>query len=411
MTETLLAARVVTAGAVHAPGWVRIAAGRIAGVGSGRPPGLSKESGPVRDLGDATIVPGFVDVHVHGGGGGSYVATGPREAARASALTARAAHRAHGTVATLASLVTESPERLLTAVEALAELADGADGADDGANGDVGDAGGIRGIHLEGPWLSPARAGAHAAELLRDPDLAEIDALLAAGRGLIRMVTIAPELPGAQDAIRRLVDAGVTVAIGHTDADYATVRRAIDAGARVATHLFNAMRPLNHREPGPVLALMEDPRVAVELIADGVHLHPSLVCGVRRAVGADRVLLVTDAMDAAGHADGDYRLGALDVEVRGGVARVAGTDTIAGSSATMDQLFRAAVGAGSGAAGDAAASGASPSDAELIDAVRQTSTNQARLMGWSDLGDIAVGTRADLVVLDPRLRVREVLAA
>ncbi|MFC7766269.1 N-acetylglucosamine-6-phosphate deacetylase [Leucobacter soli] len=203
----------------------------------------------------------------------------------------------------------------------------------------------IRGIHLEGPWLSPVRAGAHAPGLLRHPDPRELDALLAAGRGRIRMVTIAPELPGALDAIRRIVDAGAVAAIGHTDADYETTRRAIDAGARVATHLFNAMRPLHHREPGPTLALMEDPRVSVELIADGVHLHPALVDGVRDAVGPDRVLLVTDAMDAAGYADGDYRLGELDVEVRGGIARLAGSDTIAGSTATMDAMFRAAAGA------------------------------------------------------------------
>lgn len=371
--ETLLAARVVAADAVHAPGWVRVADGRVSGVGSGRPDPAALDGSRVRDLGDATIVPGFIDLHVHGGGGGSF------GGGRASVLAARDAHRARGTAATLASLVTESPEHLLERVALLADLAE---------------EGVIRGIHLEGPWLSPHRAGAHAPGLLRDPDPVEIDALLAAARGSIRSVTIAPELPGALDAIRRLADAGAVPAIGHTDADYETTRRAIDAGARAATHLFNAMRPLGHREPGPVLALMEDPRVALELVADGVHLHPALVAGVRRAVGADRVLLVTDAMDAAAHADGDYRLGALDVEVRGGVARLAGSDTIAGSTATMDALFRAAA-------------GADPSEDDLVAAVRQTSTNQARLMGWEELGDIAVGARAELVVLDPGLRVRE----
>lgn len=387
MTETLLAARVVTATDVHTPGWVRIEAGRVLGLGSGRPDPAA-EAGVSRDLGDATLVPGFIDLHVHGGGGGAFGARGAgspteaRAAARAAAHLARIAHRAHGTVATLASLVTEAPERLLDSVAVLAELAD---------------AGVIRGIHLEGPWLSPARAGAHAVDLLRDPDDDEIDALLRAARGHLRTVTIAPELPGALEAIRRFVDAGVIVAIGHTDADYETARRGIAAGARAATHLFNAMRPLDHRAPGPVLALMEDPRVALELIGDGVHLDPALVAGVRRAVGVDRVLLVTDAMAAAAHVDGRYRLGALDVEVRDGVARVAGSETIAGSSATMDALFRAA-------AGDASA-------AELVSAVRQTSTNQARLMGWDDLGDLSVGARAELVVLGPDLRVREVIGA
>lgn len=430
MIETLRAARVVTADAVHAPGWVRVDGGEIVGVGGGGDSGgcgggggdgfAADAGGGVRDLGDAILVPGFIDIHAHGGGGGSYGAAcldqDPAVAdAEASVRRACAAHLAHGTTTTLASLVTASPERLLAGVAALADLAE---------RGEEGGSAIIRGIHLEGPWLSPVRAGAHAPGLLRHPDPRELDALLAAGRGRIRMVTIAPELPGALDAIRRIVDAGAVAAIGHTDADYETTRRAIDAGARVATHLFNAMRPLHHREPGPTLALMEDPRVSVELIADGVHLHPALVDGVRDAVGPDRVLLVTDAMDAAGYADGDYRLGELDVEVRGGIARLAGSDTIAGSTATMDAMFRAAAGAVGGAVAgggsDAALDGAvpvgavptdaAPIDAALIAAVRQTSANQARVMGWTDVGGIAPGRRANLVVLDPSLRVREVLA-
>lgn len=423
---TLLAGRIVTATGVHAPGWIRIADGRIMAVGGGTP--VDDAVSPrdaVRDLGaDAIVVPGFVDLHAHGGGGGSY------DGGTSEALSASRAHLAHGTTSTMASLVTASPSDLLERVARVAALilGDGGGGGDnggggDGGAGDGGDGGGdhprssssiggagastIRGIHLEGPWLSPARAGAHAPELLRHPDPAEIDALLEAGRGTVRMVTIAPELPGALDAIRRFADAGVVVAVGHTDAGYETTRRAIDAGARVGTHLFNAMRGLDHREPGPVLALVEDERVSVELIADGVHLHPSLVAAVRRAVGIDRVLLVTDAMsaaamnaaamDASGPSDGEYRLGGLDVEVRGGVARLAGTDTIAGSTATMDAMFRAAAGAGA--------------DAELSAAVLQTSANPARVAGWRDVGDLAPGKRADLVVLDPSLEVREVLSS
>lgn len=383
MTETLLAARVVTADAVHAPGWVRISSpeegGRVLGVG--RRDGSARPSaGAVRDLGDAILVPGFVDLHVHGGGGSGYPGAGDDAGA---ARAARAAHLACGTTTSMASLVTDTPEGLLSGVRRLAPLV---------AEGLLG------GIHLEGPWLSPARTGAHDPALLRLPDPAEIDALLAAGGGAVRMVTIAPELPGALDAIRRLVDAGVLAAVGHTDADYATTVAAIGAGATVATHLFNAMRPIHHREPGPVVALMEDERVALELVADGVHLHPALLRDVEAAVGAERVVYVTDAMDAAARADGDYRLGALDVEVREGVARVAGTGTIAGGTATMDGLFRAR-----------ALRDGGWDDASLRAAARVTAANPARVAGWDASGDIVPGRRADLVALTPELRVAEVI--
>lgn len=398
------AARVVTGSAVHAPGWVSVSDGRVTGIGDGRPP-----AEPALDLGDATLVPGFVDTHVHGGGGAGYT-----EGSEALARRARSAHLRGGTTTSMASLVTESPERLLAGVRMLTGLV--AEGV-------------IRGIHLEGPWLSPARAGAHDPELLRPPDLAEIEVLLDAGeltgsvsdmtgsaseptggasgptggaferRNAISMVTIAPELPGAVAAIERLVDAGVVVAVGHTDADYACVKRAIDAGATAATHLFNAMRPLHHREPGPILALLEDERVSIELIADGTHLHPALAAWAAERAGAERALLVTDAMGAAACGDGEYRLGALDVEVSGGVARLAGTETIAGSTATMEGLFR----------GWVAQSGSV--EGALRSAVRMTSVNPARAMGWSDVGDLAVGRRMDAVVLDAELRVARVLLA
>ncbi len=233
---------------------------------------------------------------------------------------------------TLASLVTASPADLLAAVRGLAEA------TRDGV---------IAGIHLEGPWLSAAHCGAHDHTQMRDATPAEIDALLAAGDGAIRMVTLAPERPGSDAAITRLVDAGVVVAVGHTDATYEQTRHAIELGATVGTHLFNAMRPLHHREPGPALALLEDPRVIVELIADGIHVHPAVVHATVQAAGADRVALVTDATAAAGVGDGEYRLGAVPVDVVDGVARVRGTSTIAGSTATMDRLFGAAAGLGS----------------------------------------------------------------
>ena len=313
----LAAGRVVTGTEVHTPGWVAYEAGTITAVGAGRPDRVDLDLGA-----DAVVVPGFVDLHVHGGGGGSFT-TGDLD----SALQAVRTHRAHGTTATMASLVTASPAKLLDSVSMLADLYE---------------AGEIAGIHLEGPWISAHRCGAHDPTQLRDPDPAEIARLLAAGRGAIAMVTLAPELPGGLDAIRQVVAAGAIAAVGHTDASYELVVQAIAAGARVGTHLFNAMRPIHHRQPGPIVALLEDPRVTVELIADGIHLHPALYRHISDTTSRDRVALVTDAMAAATFGDGTYQLGPMQVTVNDGVAHLTGTDTIAGSTTTMDRLFRAA---------------------------------------------------------------------
>ncbi|HEX7321480.1 MAG TPA: N-acetylglucosamine-6-phosphate deacetylase [Mycobacterium sp.] len=368
----IAAGNVVLNGRVCRPGWLQVSEGRVVECGSGTPPRPADT-----DLGGSLVVPGFVDMHVHGGGGASYT-DGSDAAARAAML-----HRRHGTTTTLASLLSTVPDALLSQVGGLAESTR---------------AGMIAGIHLEGPWLSRQRCGAHDPAQLRSPDPAEVDRLLAAGAGTIRMVTLAPELPGAIDAIRRFVDAGVVVALGHTDADYEQVRAAIDAGATVGTHLFNAMAPLHQRRPGPPLALLEDPRVTVELIADGVHVHPALMRHVIHIAGPDRVAFVTDAMAAAGAGDGSFRLGALAVQVVDGVAEVRGTSTIAGSTATMDAMFTTAV----------SLLGADP-DAALTAAVRLTSTTPARTLKLDRVGSLQPGFDANLVVLDQDLRVTRVM--
>ena len=362
---------VVLDGRVCRPGWLETSGARILACGAGMPPRQ-----PEVDLPWAVVVPGFVDMHVHGGGGASYA-----DGIRADIVRAAAFHLQHGTTTTLASLVTASPADLLTAVGALAESA------------------AIAGIHLEGPWLSAKRCGAHDRTRLREPDTDEIDAVLAAGGGAVRMVTLAPELPGARDAIRCFIDAGVVVALGHSDATYDEAREAIAAGARVGTHLFNAMRPMHHREPGLALALLADPRVTVELIADGVHVHPALVRWVIDTTGPERVALITDAIPAAGSADGSFRLGGLDVDVVSGVPRVRGTSTIAGGTATMDQLFRNVLDQ-PGAAGDKA----------LAAAVQMTSTTPARALRLDRVGNLRTGLDADLVVLDAGLQVAGVMA-
>ena len=364
----LAAAAVVTPTRVLAPGWLLVAGERIVEVADGAPP-----RSPDLDLGAATVVPGFVDLHVHGGGGASFD-TGTAEAAE----TVVATHLARGTTTMAASLVTDSPDRTRGAARELALLAR---------------AGRLAGIHLEGPWLSPRRAGAHRRDLLTAPDAASTDALLAAGEGDVRMVTIAPELPGGLDAVRRLADAGVVVAIGHTDASYDVVRAAIDAGASVGTHLFNAMPALHHRDPGPVGALLEAP-VDVEVVADGVHLHPAVLRAVF-AAKPGRCLLVTDAMAAAGVGDGDHRLGATAVEVRDGVARLA-DGTLAGSTLTMDAAVRHAV---------------RTAGLPLLDVAYAASTAPARAWGLGDVGALEAGRRADLVVLDEDLEVGRVMRA
>jgi N-acetylglucosamine-6-phosphate deacetylase len=372
----ITAETVVTGRELLRPGWIDVDRGRLQGIGAGAPPR------PVDvDLGAVTVVPGFVDIHVHGGGGGMFPTTDPAEIDGATATTVDL-HRRHGTTTMIASLVSAHPVELLAQVRGMAEQVR---------------SGLIAGIHLEGPWLSAERCGAHELSALRDPDPAELDRVFAAGNGTIRMVTLAPERTGGLAAIQRIVDAGAVAAVGHTEATYAQALAAVDAGASVATHLFNAMRPVHHREPGPVLALMEDPRVTVELITDGVHLHPALYREVCRNVGPDRVALITDAMAAAGMADGAYRLGTLAVDVINGIAKVSGTDTIAGSTATMDQVFRNAV-----------IHSGLPREAALLAAVRESSANPARALGLPEAG-LVVGAAADLVVLEAQLTVTRVL--
>lgn len=371
----LTADTVLTGSELLRPGWIEVAGDTIAAIGAGSPPHR-----PDHILGAVTVVPGFVDTHVHGGGGSSFSA-GAEQTATAAAL-----HRRHGTTTLLASLVSEAPNDLLRQVRELATQ----------VRADL-----IAGIHLEGPWLSAKRCGAHDPVLLRDPEPGELRRVLDAGAGAIRMVTLAPERAGGLEAIRHVVDAGAVAAVGHTEATYSQTCAAIDAGATVGTHLFNAMRPIHHREPGPVIALLEDPRVTVEVIADGVHIDAALYRHVTRSVGPHRVSLVTDAMAAAGMSDGAYRIGPLAVDVADGVAHLAGTETIAGSTATMDRLFRFAVAHSSGHDG-------LHRDEALALAVRQSSINPARALGLP-CPALQPGTSANLVVLDTELAVSAVM--
>lgn len=347
-------------------GWVEVAGERIVAAG------LGPSVGPVDEWLDGTLVPGYVDVHAHGGGGASFITDDP-----ADVETALAAHAAVGTTTMVASLVTGTLADLIDQVRLLRAF------VEDGR---------LAGIHLEGPWLAPEHKGAHPPELLTDPDPDSVRRLLEAGGGAVRMATIAPERGGAIDSVRLLAAAGAVAAVGHTAADFDTAVAAIEAGATGATHLFNAMPPMLHRAPGPVLALWRDPRVVLEIVFDGVHVRPELAAFVF-ASAPGRVALVTDAMAAAGAGDGDYRLGELDVEVRGGIARVAGSETIAGSTLTLDRAVRNAVAAG----------------VPLARAVQAATEIPADYLGLADVGRLAPGGYADLVLLDDGLQVRRVM--
>ncbi|MQS12857.1 N-acetylglucosamine-6-phosphate deacetylase [Streptomyces kaniharaensis] len=359
----LAGARLVLPGGVVDGGRLVTEGSRIAAVTSAA--GGGTEPGDL-DLAGHTVVPGFVDLHVHGGGGASYASGVAEEAFRAART-----HLDHGTTTTVASTVTGEIDNVARQAGVLSEL------VEDGV---------LAGIHFEGPFISRNRCGAHRPDLLRDPDPALVRKLVDAARGHARMVTLAPELPGGLDSVRMLADLGVIAAVGHTDSDYATTLDAVEAGATVATHLFNAMPGIAHRAPGPIVALLEDERVTVELINDGVHLHPSVLDLAYRTAGADRVALITDAMGAAGMGDGFYPLGPLQVEVSDGVARLVEGGAIAGSTLTLDVAFKRSV---------------TVNGLTLGQAVESLSATPARLLGLADsIGSLETGKNADLVVLD-----------
>lgn len=365
--------------------------GRSADLPSAMRPALPEHRGE-------TVLPGLVDVHCHGGGGASF----PDATTLADVRRAADEHLRHGTTTLVASLVTAAPDVL---VERAALLADAAD------------AGLVAGIHLEGPFLSHARCGAQNPDDMLPGDPALVGRLVEAARGRLLTMTVAPEVVGVADTdadvLASLARGGVVPSIGHTDASAPRVERAIDRafdllaqapGARdgrlTATHLFNGMRPVHHRDPGPVVACLAAAargELVVELVADGTHLDDATVLGVFDLVGAQSIALVTDAMAAAGMADGDYQLGPMAVRVADGVARIVTADgspgAIAGGVAHLLDVVRNVVAAG----------------VPLVDAVLAASATPASVLGRRDVGALVVGRRADVVVTDADLRPLRVL--
>jgi N-acetylglucosamine-6-phosphate deacetylase len=354
--------------------WMLVDDAEILAAGSGPLPDSAAGAERI-DAAGHWLVPGFIDLHGHGGGGHSY--DGGADEIHAALLP----HRAHGTTRSVLSLVANPFDDLLASLGTVADLAQ-----DDPL---------ILGSHLEGPYLAPDNRGAHSAEYLLEPEPYELEKLIGAARGTLRQLTIAPELPGAFEAIDVLVEAGVAVGVGHTMADFELTSAAFDRGARILTHAFNAMPGIHHRAPGPVVAAFEDERVTLELILDGRHVHPG-VAALAFGAASGRIALVTDAMAAAGASDGDYRLGSLNVSVRGGQAVLSGTTTIAGSTLTQDAALRCAI---------------NDAGIEPRDAIAALTHTPAQALGLGHRhGLLAPGYAADAVMLDHQWQVTGVWA-
>jgi N-acetylglucosamine-6-phosphate deacetylase len=369
----LTGARVVAGSRVLDPGSVVVRDDRIVAVGEGAPPG----DGPVLDLGGRWLLPGYIDLHVHGGGGGSLSGADP-----AGHRTAAEFHGRHGTTSLLAGTVSSSPDHLAAAIGALREtLREPGDGAR------------IAGINMEGPYLSVECRGAHDPQLVRDPDLDEFARLVKLADGALRVVTVAPERPGADELIAAVQAAGAVVSLGHTATPYDVALAAVDRGAALVTHMFNGMHPMHHRAPGMVAAGLVARDLTCELIADGMHVHPGAARALVEAKGIDRIALITDCMHAAGLPEGDYDMGeGRIITVADGLAKVKGTDTIAGSTLTMERAVQNIV---------------RFAGVTVPEASRMASANQARLLGLPGLtGRIVTGGLADLVVLDDDLAVQ-----
>jgi N-acetylglucosamine-6-phosphate deacetylase len=367
----LSGARVVAGGRVLDPGWVVVRDDRIAAVGSGAPP-----AGNPVDLAGRWLLPGYIDLHVHGGGGGSLTGDDPEEHRAAAEF-----HGRHGTTSLLATTVSSTPDHLVAAIGALRDIV-----------GKPAQGARVLGINMEGPFLSVECRGAHDPELVRDPDLAEFGRLAALADGALRVVTVAPERPGAADLIAAVRAAGAVVSIGHSATPYDVALDAVDRGARLVTHTFNGMHPLHHRRPGLVGAALNSPELTCELIADGMHVDPAVVATLVSAKGVDRVVLITDCMHAAGLPEGDYDMGEGHlITVADGLAKLSGTNTIAGSTLTMERAVQNVV---------------RWAGVSVPEASRMASENQARLLGLPGVtGRIVVDGLADLVVLDDDLTV------
>ena len=331
---------------------------------------------------DKTAVPGFIDVHIHGAGGHDVM---EGSAAALRSITRKVSQ--YGTTSLVATTVTASTDETLRAVEGIAAYIAQQHKTDEPRAE-------ILGIHFEGPFISKERRGVHPREWIQSPSAETLSRFLKAAAGNARMITIAPEVFGAAPCIDAAREAGLVVSMGHTNATYEQARAAMARGARSATHVFNAMRPFSHRDPGVVGAVLTSPDINAELIADGVHVEEGAMKLLLLAKGAAHVTLVSDGLSATGMPDGKYMLGGFEVTVSGGVCRNA-EGVLAGSTLTLDRALRNIVALGS----------------LLSDAVRMLTLNPASLLGIEfKKGSLRVGADADILLLDEGLHVTNVWA-
>jgi len=328
----------------------------------------------------STAIPGFIDVHIHGAGGYDVMEGSPAALAGVARKVSE-----FGTTSFVATTVTAGLDDTCRAVEGIAQYIT-RQHAEDAAKGE------ILGIHFEGPFLSKERRGVHPPELLRLPSAEVLNRFLKSAAGNARILTIAPELMGAMPCIEAARDAGMVVSMGHTDATYEQARAAIADGAHHATHVYNAMRPFTHRDPGVIGAVLTSPDVTAELIADGVHVDEVAMKILVQAKGAERVILISDGISATGMPDGKYMLGGLEVSVTGGVCRNA-EGKLAGSTLTLDRALRNIVALG----------------VPLSNAVHMLTLNPATLLGIEfKKGALRSGADADIVLLDEGLQISRV---
>ena len=367
-------ARIALPEQVISNGFLEIADGRIVKVAEGEPSSSTSEL--IYDAHKATITPGFIDLHVHGGNGGAFTSIDPAEH-----NLAREFHLKNGTTSMLASTHTTEFSSLLAILKSLSES------SKSNKNGSK-----VLGIHTEGPFISEHKPGAHVIAQLKTGDLSSIEEVLSAADNFVSMVTVAPEIPGGLEAIKYLSGKNIISSIGHTNATYAQAVEGIKAGARSTTHLFNAMSPLAHRDPGAVGAVLDNEDIFAELILDGIHIHEAIFRIALKSKGVDRINLITDATSLAGLADGEYgEVPDRAVTKIGGKIVLSGTDTLAGSALSMNMVYQNA---------------AKFAQLTLSELSKISSLNAAKILGKeSEIGSLEVGKLADLVLLDAESKV------